>query len=408
MEKTMRARSIALGLTLVALAGCVNGHGKETSKEMTRANNVHQGIKAGNDYQQAEQAYMAGDLDKAMKMVDKSLMIRPDVVKSHVLKGRILLEKSDLENSVNEFQMAEGLDPKCVEAHYYQGIVFERFQQQDKALEQYKKAAELEPSNAQHAVAAAEVMVDMGRIDEAEEYLNSRSSVFEHNAGVRQTLGHIAMLKGDPQKAVDLFNQARLLAPDDPIVLEDLVNAQIATNQFAEAEFTLTRLTKDGPNKDRRDLKQLRARCLMRLDRPVEAREILIQLTQGDEGQKDVESWIELGNLSYMLKDQNRLRNAASRVIAMAPDRPEGFTLKAMWQWRGGEAEAALQTLSKAIERRGHRVEPLLLEGVILSDRGRCDEARGAFQAALADDPENAEAKRALQDARIAGVPETP
>src|SRR5262249_20378915 len=98
----------------------------------------------------------------------------------------------------------------------------------------------------------------------------------------------------------------------------------------------------------------------------------------------------------------------SSRVIAMAPERPEGYTLKALWQRRGGDLDGALQTLSKAVECRGHHVEPLLLQGVTLSELGHCDEARTTFQAVLAADPGHPDARRALQDARIAGAPEPP
>src|SRR5436190_9198108 len=145
MKNTPTMRRVALiALSLAGLAGCAGGHGKETSRELVRANATLAGIKAGNEYQQAEQAYLAGDLDKALKLVDRSLQINPSVTKSHVLRGRIHLERSDLEGSLNEFQKAEALDPKNVEAQYYQGIVYERFQQSDKALEHYEQASKLE------------------------------------------------------------------------------------------------------------------------------------------------------------------------------------------------------------------------------------------------------------------------
>jgi tetratricopeptide (TPR) repeat protein len=410
METRMRTTmtTLAAGLALVLLAGCNAGHGGYTSEQLSKANLKMQGIKSANEYQQAQQAYLAGDLNKANKLIDRAITLNPSVAISHVLKGRILLERSDLEGALESFQRASACDPKNVEARYYAGIVYERFQQSDKALEQYQAAAEMEPSNPQYVVAAAEMLVDLDRIDEAEQYLNSRSSAFEHNAGVRQTLGHIAMLKGDPKKAVDLFNQARLFAPDDPIILEDLIHAQIITGQFAEAEFNLSRLLKSPTNKDRRDLRHLHAACLMRLDRPLEARELLIGLTGDDAGQKDVEGWIELGNVSYTLKDQNRLRMAATRAIALAPERPEGYTLRALWQRRGGDLRGALDSLSKAIEHRGHDTDPLLLRGMVLQELGRAQEAQAAFAAVLQDDPNSTEAREALDRARrMATVPES-
>lgn len=382
-------------LSAVAVTGC-HGHGQYTKDAMSKAQQRNAELKSANEYQQAHQAYLAGDLDKAHKFIDNAITINPSVAQSHVLRGRILLEQSDLEESANSLLRAETLDPKNVEAQYYLGIVYERFSQPEKALERYKNAAALEPSNPQYAVAAAETMIDSGHLEDADDFLTSRYAEFEHNAGVRQTLGHIAMLKGDNEKACTLFDEARLLAPDDTEVLEDLLRAQIATGKFAEAEYNIDRLLKVPANNDRRDLRQLRARCLLNLDRPVEARQALIELTSDDAGQKDIEAWILLGSTSYLLHDMNHLRMAATRSIALDSKRPEGFVLRALWQRKNGDLASALTTAQKAVDLRGSEIEPLLLQGVILRELRRYSEARTAFQTAASEDPSNHEAQQAL------------
>jgi Flp pilus assembly protein TadD len=256
-------------------------------------------------------------------------------------------------------------------------------------------------------VAAAETMIDSGKVDEAVTYLNSRTAAFEHNAGVRQTLGHIAMLKGETEKAVGFFNEARLLAPEDDGVLEDLIRAQIAVGKFSEAQFNIEYILKDDKNKDRRDLKQLQARCLMNVDRPVEAREILIKLTSDPAGAKEVESWIELGNVSYILRDQNRLRMSSQRVLSMAPARMEGYTLRALWQRRSGDLNGALTSVDKAMEIKATDPDVQVLRALVLKDLGRVDEAREGYAAVLREDPENEAARKGMDSLKLATVPET-
>ncbi len=352
-----RVMTLASLIAIAGLAGC-NGHGPYPQAARRDSNTKMAGIKAMNDHQQAEQAFKAGDLDKALKMIDRSLAANPNVAISYVLRGRIMIEKGDLENALLCFQKAEALKPEIVEAQYFMGIVYERFTQNEDALKHYLKAGELDPSNPQYAVAAAEMMIDLDRVADAEAYLAKQQPAFEHNAGVRQTLGHIAMLKNDMPEAVRLFNQAHLLAPDDTVVLEDLIHAQIATGAFGEAQYNIDTLLKAPGGKDRRDLKQLQARCLLNLDKPVEARELLIQLTSDSQGQKDVEAWIELGNVAYVLKDNARLRLSSQRVLALAPSRAEGFTLKALWLRRQGDLAGALDSLNKAVDRPGTGTEP--------------------------------------------------
>jgi tetratricopeptide (TPR) repeat protein len=376
----------AMVLAVLALAGC-SGNGKYTSEHKERSKERAAGMKAANEYEMGRQAFLVGDMDKALRATDRSITIHPGVARSHILRGRIMIEKGDLESAISSLQTAAEVEPENVEAQYYLGIVFERYSQGDLALEHFRKAADLEPANAQYALATAETMVDLGMIDEAEAFLNSRSPSFKHNAGVRQTLGHIALMRGDLERAVELFGEARLLAPDDWVVLEDLVQAQLAAGHFADAEYNLSRLLNVPENKNRRDLKQMRARALTKVDRPLEAREILIELTGDAAGQKDVEAWIELGNVCFVLRDMNRVRQSAARIVALAPNRPDGYMLRALMQRRNGDLNAALDSAERAVERRGSSVEPLLVRGLVMKDLGRDTEAAANFQQAMRENP---------------------
>jgi tetratricopeptide (TPR) repeat protein len=409
MTRTAALASTALVLAIIA-GGCSSGHGKQTTEAIQQANQRVSGIKAGNEYQQAWQAYTAGDLAKAAKSIDRCITLNPSVAKSYVLKGRIDIERSALEQSLESFQKAESLEPNNVEAQYYMGIVFERFSQTDQAKERYMKAAELESTNPQYALAAAEMMIELNDLDGAQDYLTSRTASFEHNAGVRQTLGHIAMMKNDTALGAKLFAEARLLAPDDTNILEDLVHAQIETQAYADAEFNITKLLKVPENKDRRDLKHARARCLMELDRPLDAREVYADLTASDGGSRDVDAWIGLGNTSYILRDMLRLRQSSARVVALAPTRPEGYVLRAWYDLRAERPQEALEQLDKAIEHRGGNVDPLLLKAMVLKDIGRFEEARAAVAQAQLEAPTNpavAEARANLMELpATATVPE--
>lgn len=393
----MRTHLVVLSLiTLAGLAACNPGHGKHTQKHLLGAMERQNAMKAGNEHEQARQSYLAGELEKADKFINRCIQLKPDVPKSYILKGRIMIELSDLEQALLAFQQAEALDPANIDAQYYQGIVYERFAQSDKALKHFSAAADAEPANPQYAIAVAETMIDLGNLDEAEKFLTSRAASFEHSAGIKQTLGHVAMLRKDTEAAVKLFNEARLLASDDQSILEDLIQAQIQSERFADAEFNLSRLLKMKGNAGRRDLLHFRAKCLSKLDRPLEARDVLIELTSSDEGQRDIQAWIELGNVCYSIKDMNRSRQAWQRIVAIAPHRHEGWMLKALYQRRTGDLEGALKTVDRAIERRGTSVDPLVLEGLILSELGRAEEARAAFAAALEEQPEDPAARSGL------------
>ena len=346
-------RTLAAAATAAILASVAGGCSGSRAGQKAHASRAKENlsiIKAGTEWDMARQAFLAGELDKSLKRVDMSLSYNANVPKSHVLRGRILLEMGRLEESLDALARAEALDPENVDAPYYQGIIYERYGQGEEALAKYQRSGEIDPQDAQYAIAASEVLIDLGRYDEAEQYLADRSAAFQHNAGVRQTLGSIAMIKGDADLAVQFYEEASLLAPDDELIAEDLAFAQLEVGRFAEAELTLGNLLLNPDNDGRRDLQHLRARCLIELDRPLEARELLTQLVEGPEGVSDIDAWIGLGNVSYLLKDFRGVTRTARRITTLAPDRYEGYLLQALANRKNGDRPAALESLAKAQE----------------------------------------------------------
>lgn len=381
---------------LVALAGCNKPHGEYTGKFKEEATERMNRLKAGTDWDMAHQQFLSGDLDKALKNVQISIERADDVAKSHLLMGRILLEMGRMEDALVSFDRTLELDDSIMDAHYYKGVVFERFGQREKALDSYQAAAKLDPSNAQFVVASAEMLIDLNRLGDAKRLLTTGSSDFEHNAGVRQTLGHIAMMEGNVDDAVRLFNEACLLSPDEPSLLEDLARAQIAARKFNDAEYSLRRLLASDKEGLRRDLRHLQARCLVEIDRPVEARSILTDIVNDPQGANDVQTWTELGNIAIMLKDERRLRECATRLVAIAPDRQEGYFLMATWQRSKGNVKGAIASLDKAIERSQGDSAPAVLRGVLYQELGMNPQAAQSYRVALQINPGDSRAQALL------------
>lgn len=376
----MKHTRIILGSTLAALAllaGC-QGHGDRVASAKAGAAARLDGLKAATEFQMAEAAFSNEDLEKALKHVSMSIQLNPNVVRSHVLLGKVFMEKGDFEQAAKALEHAESFDPKAVEPQYYLGLLNERTARKEAALARYLKAAELDPSDAQYTLAAAEVMIDLGQVPEAKQFLDERRTQLENNAAIRQTLGHIAMMQGDVETAVKEFSDARLLSPDNQGIAEDLARAYFETEQFAEAESILTRLLTSNANKERRDLQLMQANCFAHLDRLADARELLIALTTDAAGTRDVDAFIALGNVSYMMKDMVRLRQTASRIIAIAPRRSEGYLLRALHMRYAGDFTNAESSAKQAAEF-GGGAEAWMLLGMIQKDAGQDDQANASF-----------------------------
>jgi tetratricopeptide (TPR) repeat protein len=313
-----------------------------------------------------------------------------------VLRARIMIERGELESARASLLRAEEIDAEVVEAHYYLGIVHERFSQPEEALRRYRLAAKLDPTSAQYVVASAEMLIHLKRLDEADAILSSPHEALTHNAAIRQTSGHVALLRGQTERAVELFGQARLLAPDDASVLEDLVRAQMAARNYGDAEVNIGTLLRGKDNESRRDLLLWRAECLAATNRMIEARSVLDRLTSDREGQADIQAWLALGRVAAALKDEHRLRICAARTIALAPDRPDGYLMRAIHLRSTGELPGALIAIDTAIRLDQDATTPRLLRALILQEMGMTDDAAKSLTHVLERHPNHALAGRMM------------
>src|SRR5262245_8626524 len=72
-----------LGWAALAAPGC--GHGRYTREHISAAKTKMEALKSATEYKMAEQAFLSGDLPKALKHVEYSLSLNNPVAKSHVL-----------------------------------------------------------------------------------------------------------------------------------------------------------------------------------------------------------------------------------------------------------------------------------------------------------------------------------
>lgn len=405
----MRKASIFISVCGMAamLGGCAGGQGNYTREGISVAKERMSAIKSATEWEMGRQAFIAGDLEKALRKVDASLSINENVVKSHVLRARIMIEMGELGQALRSLHNAETRDPQDPDTHYYLGIVFERLSRPEDAAEHFMTACELDDYNLGYAVAAAEMLVDLDRTEEARLYLTNLPMAGD-NAGVAQMLGHIALIQGRHQDAVAFFSQARLLAPDDSAIQEDLVRAQMLVGQYAAAEMNIAALRKNKVNADRRDLMSLHAETLLGVNRPVEARALYQELLADPNMASDVDAWIGLGNSAFMVNDQRSLRRAASRVVALAPSSHEGYALWALCHRRDGEFAKALTSIDQAIARTPEDSSFHALRAMILSDLGRRNEAVLAARTAASfspDDPRYQTLQNQIRTGSFATVP---
>lgn len=383
---------IVIGLAAALMAGCApTATGIQARAD---ARDRLDAINANVGYDQAMQAFEVGRFERAERAIDGAIAQYPDAAPFHVLRGRIMLETNRLDLAIECFLQAAELDPDAADAQYFAGIVYQRWSDDEQAHRHYRQAAELEPSNVQYHLAAAEALVALGELDAAREMLEPELDRFEHHAAMHHLLGQIAMLDGDADLAVGSYAQACLLAPDDLTLREELARAQFQAGRHRECLETL-RSRELAARDDRIDLALLQGRCLALLERSIEARDVYLDLTRRNPSDPNV--WVELGTVAWELGDFHRVAQCSARIIALAPERFEGYMLRGANERYHGNLDQAVVEFGKAAERAPDVAMPHLMLGLAFEESGDMQGAGRAYTQALRIDPDSTEAKQLLE-----------
>jgi len=377
-------------LALSSLGGCTSNHKKNVSVANTRWKMMRSVLML----QMAQQQFEAGDLEQSEKTLTEAIKIDDKNPQLYTLAGRIAMERSQLERAYHRFKLSIELDSQFALAHYFQGIVMQRWMQFDAALVFYHRAFEIEPDNAAYLLAMAEMLVALDRTDEAMEILTEKMTYFDLNAGIRMAIGQLFVMQGDYKHAVKYFRQASLIRSDDLHIHEELALALLAAGEVHEAARRLERLCQEPQWAHRRDLTRALGDAYFAAGRYIEAKTVYLKLTRSNPA--DVGTWIKLGELSMTRHDAKGAMLAANRVIKLAPDRHEGFMLSGVVLSKEGKFEEALHMFKRASSLAPDDSTPVILRGITFEREGRLQEAAQAYREALRRRPDDKRAQQLL------------
>jgi len=111
--------------------------------------------------------YEAGAADRGGNFFNKALEHDPDYVDPRIVKGRILLEKTDLNRAVSVFRKAVELEPGNPWVHFWLGFALYLLHSNPEAETELLKAIELYPENPEYLHQLGTLYKSSGRYAEA-------------------------------------------------------------------------------------------------------------------------------------------------------------------------------------------------------------------------------------------------
>ncbi|MBI1304048.1 MAG: tetratricopeptide repeat protein [Phycisphaera sp.] len=353
-------------------------------------------------FDQARQAFEAGDLEKARQEVEAAIARSDTEARYWSLLGRIELEARRLERAVSAFDRAMECDPSLAEAYYYRGVVHQRWGAADRAIEDYLKAAELDPERIAYLLAAAEMLVTGRRLDEARDLLLPKLAYFEHNAAVHELLGDIASLQDNHRAAARSYERSMMIDPDAPLVSEKALGAMFRAGEWQRCLEAARRLrARAASGADGRlavvpaDVLRHEGRSLAMLGRHQEARAVFADHAR--QYPEDAEAWRDLATASIALGEFDRAQSAAERFVTLARDEPSGYTLRGMVAERANDLDTAIRWHVRAVEVGPDSPEAAAALGLALRAAGREQEAAQWLRRAFDLDPGFTTVARALE-----------
>jgi tetratricopeptide (TPR) repeat protein len=289
-------------------------------------------------------------VDGALKAIENSLTLEGEVATAHELHARVLIEAGRLDAALEavdrgyELEASSGLD-------YLRGIVLELMGHLEEARSSYEAALDGDSTNASYRIALAEIQVQLGCVDQARSNLEASNPWNPEQAGIYQALGHLELLEGNHRIAREHFEAASLLRPKDPGVLEDLLRIQVQLGDWERGLETAASLAVTLVQGERPDLRRLHAFLLIRNREPVQAREILLELTTRATHGYDHEAWKLLSEVAVMIRDWRLLRSAGDRMIQREPMLADGFLAQALARREEGDLPGALKSARLALDR---------------------------------------------------------
>ena len=387
-----------LGLALAL--GCAGSPSKSATakKEGTeRFQKVHAGIK----YNLASDQFKNGHLEDARKTVNEAIRLSPDNMQARLLSARLHIEQGNLELAEQELIRARSININNGEVDYIMGIIYQRWQKPDVALEHYNKACEKNPQELAYVLAAAETLAGLEQQTRALAFLREKLGTpgFENSPAIRDAIGQLLVQEGRYQEALPQLRQASVLAPDEQQIREHFAMALFYNKEHREALNVFERLLKDEKYKSRADLHTAIGECHMALSDPRAARDSFEVASQLDPN--GASAWLNLSKAALQLNDLKRAEISLKKAMTIETSSADANLLMGYLRLQQNKLPEAFVSFRKASQLDSADPVSLCMSGLVLEKMGRSNEAIRYYSQALKIKPNDELATSLLAKAQV-------
>jgi len=391
----MKRCVLALAVATLALTGC------GPSQQRTEAYKRWYGVRARALFKLAEEHLRIGQLDKARNKAQEALALDADLAGAAVLLAKIHIEQGKYKLAAQRLEAVREKHPEEPEVVYLLAVAWEKQGMLAEALSGYRSAHALQRENLSCVTAAGEVLVAMGRLEEAERYVADYLGEAHDEPALHELAGRLAMMNRKYGLAADRLAKACEIDHKNGRYIEALGRAQVLAGQHSEALDTFERLLSRPGYKAPAWVYSRMGDCHMALGRPSQARDAYYRAC--DLKDDDPGAWADIAKAALALHDTVRATLAAREALKFDPKHTEAVLVLGYALLRSGEAAEARRTLISWQERLGDNATFLCLLGQACQADGDRASARRHYSAAAHIEPNNTLPKTLLAGVGPAG-----
>lgn len=376
--------------TALGLAGCTPTiHQQNREAAQQRWDQIRTRVKL----QLATQQLEGGYVDDAVHTLREAIALDPHCPDPYVLLAQAHFEQDDLAAAREVLREASRVVPEDPGVLYMRGVVAERGQDYDSAIDFYHRAGQLDPAQIDYVIAEAESLVAGGKPADALNLVLRRLDDFEGDAALPRLQAEIALLTGDREMALVGFQTAlRAGGEPDETLVEEYGALLVRLQRYREAVALLEPEYQElrdaaGPvgaapeATPSASFDRTLAAAYYGVGRPADADRILRQLLRSD---PDVpHDWILLARVAFALQDWPTIHRCAKELQRLNPTDAHAGLLLAYLDWRQGHAASATDAFRAAIEADPQDVLAHCLLGLALLEKSDTKGARRQFRQAV-------------------------
>lgn len=192
-------------------------------------------------YEKAVVAMRYDLIDQAIEYLNQALALDPGHYQSYNLLGLAYFKKKNYVDAASAFEKCLELKPDVSEVHVNLGVIYEELGEKDKAEEEYKKASAID-GNPNAGFNLAKFYYGQNKLDQALDYV--RESIQKKNgpAAAYNLQGVILNQMGRYAEALESFQYALRLSPNDLSLNVNLGIAYINNKEFGKARELLEKI----------------------------------------------------------------------------------------------------------------------------------------------------------------------